>query len=279
LKRRRKSYSVIPNTSTRSSASRSGRGCNAAILADGKAHYTFNGALATTPFSIPQDGQPHTFDVFVIGGGVAIDAGSHWIRPLRMLLGEVEEVIGALGRPYAAMQGESLLPLLPSARDISSTMRPRDIGLADVREAMTFHPAMIVAPLTVTFEKLFRLFVIADPLTDDPFVSKKVTVPPLAPLLNAVTMELLLTFSLLQARYPASMLLRLVHEVIERRIVARTDEPTITDCGRRLIYDSAREQRHDLVLTAAVGAESTQQRYLAALQCRAHCRQPCQGST
>jgi predicted dehydrogenase len=43
------------------------------------------------------------------GGGIALDTGSHWIRPLRMWLGEVEEVVAALGRPYAAMQGESLV--------------------------------------------------------------------------------------------------------------------------------------------------------------------------
>lgn len=42
------------------------------------------------------------------GGGIVLDTGSHWIRPLRMLLGEVDEVVGALGRPYPAMQGESL---------------------------------------------------------------------------------------------------------------------------------------------------------------------------
>ena len=63
--------------------------------------------------------------------------------------------------------------------------------LAADAPSMLFHPAMIVLPLTVTFEKLLRLFVIVDPLTDDPVASKKVTVPPLAPLLNAVTMELL----------------------------------------------------------------------------------------
>ena len=62
--------------------------------------------------------------------------------------------------------------------------------------SMLFQPAMIVLPLTVTFEKLLRLFVIVDPLTDDAEASKKVSVPPLAPLLNAVTTELLFTFSL-----------------------------------------------------------------------------------
>src|SRR5437868_7978152 len=63
--------------------------------------------------------------------------------------------------------------------------------------SVLFHPLIIVLPFTVTLEKLLRLFVIVDPFTDDPVVaSKKVTVPPLAPLLNAVTMELLFTFSL-----------------------------------------------------------------------------------
>ena len=69
--------------------------------------------------------------------------------------------------------------------------------LAPVAPSMLFQPAMIVIPLTVTFEKLLRLFVIVDPFTDNPVVApKKVSVPPLAPLLNAVTMELLFTFSL-----------------------------------------------------------------------------------
>jgi UDP-N-acetyl-2-amino-2-deoxyglucuronate dehydrogenase len=46
------------------------------------------------------------------GGGVAIDTGSHYIRPLRMWLGEVEEVVAQFGRPYAQMQGESLVRAL-----------------------------------------------------------------------------------------------------------------------------------------------------------------------
>jgi len=42
------------------------------------------------------------------GGGVAIDAGSHWLRPLRMWLGELVEVVAATGRPYPAMEAESM---------------------------------------------------------------------------------------------------------------------------------------------------------------------------
>lgn len=42
------------------------------------------------------------------GGGVSIDTGSHYIRPLRMWLGEITEVVAAMEHPYAAMEGESL---------------------------------------------------------------------------------------------------------------------------------------------------------------------------
>jgi UDP-N-acetyl-2-amino-2-deoxyglucuronate dehydrogenase len=48
----------------------------------------------------------------VAGGGITLDTGSHWIRPLRMLLGEVDEVVGAVARPWSAMQGESLVRAL-----------------------------------------------------------------------------------------------------------------------------------------------------------------------
>mgnify|MGYP001230598201 CR=1 FL=1 len=48
----------------------------------------------------------------IAGGGIALDAGSHWIRPLRIWLGEVDEVVGALGYPWKPMQGESLVRAL-----------------------------------------------------------------------------------------------------------------------------------------------------------------------
>ena len=47
-------------------------------------------------------------DAAAAGGGVAIDTGSHWLRPLRMWLGEAAEVVAVTSRPYQAMQGESL---------------------------------------------------------------------------------------------------------------------------------------------------------------------------
>ena len=51
-------------------------------------------------------------DNAVAGGGLAIDTAPHWIRPLRMWLGEVDEVVGALGHPWKPMQGESLVRAL-----------------------------------------------------------------------------------------------------------------------------------------------------------------------
>jgi len=48
------------------------------------------------------------FSLSEAGGGITIDAGSHWLRPLRMWLGELAEVVAVTGRPYGAMEGESL---------------------------------------------------------------------------------------------------------------------------------------------------------------------------
>ncbi len=42
------------------------------------------------------------------GGGMCIDGGAHWIRPLRMWFGEVQEVVADLGKPLPEMEGESL---------------------------------------------------------------------------------------------------------------------------------------------------------------------------
>src|SRR5258705_2748177 len=72
-------------------------------------------------------------------------------------------------------------------------------------------PAITVLPGTVIFEKLFPVLFIAEKVTDEAFAPKKVTVPPAAPLLNAVTMELLFTFS----TPPATILDNLVINVIE----------------------------------------------------------------
>ncbi len=74
---------------------------------------TARGSFAIPPLAAYYGGdRPWRLDNRAAGGGIVLDTGSHWIRPLRMLLGEVDEVVGALGRPYAAMQGESLVRAL-----------------------------------------------------------------------------------------------------------------------------------------------------------------------
>ena len=42
------------------------------------------------------------------GGGIVIDGGSHWLRPLRMWMGEIDEVVAMIGHPLEQMEGESL---------------------------------------------------------------------------------------------------------------------------------------------------------------------------
>lgn len=48
------------------------------------------------------------FSLAASGGGVAIDAGSHFLRPLRMWCGELVDVVAVTGRPQPDMEGESL---------------------------------------------------------------------------------------------------------------------------------------------------------------------------
>lgn len=56
--------------------------------------------------------RPWRFDRKITGGGISVDTGSHWIRPLRMWLGEIDEVVAALGYPFRQMEGESLVRAL-----------------------------------------------------------------------------------------------------------------------------------------------------------------------
>ncbi len=55
---------------------------------------------------------PWRFSLAKAGGGISIDGGAHWLRPLRMWLGEVDEVIAVTGRPLAQMEGESMAKAL-----------------------------------------------------------------------------------------------------------------------------------------------------------------------
>lgn len=51
--------------------------------------------------------KPWRYELAKAGGGIVIDGGAHWIRPLRMWLGEIDEVVAVTGRPLAEMEGES----------------------------------------------------------------------------------------------------------------------------------------------------------------------------
>ena len=66
-------------------------------------------AWCCMPF-LPQfySGDAWRFSVASAGGGVAIDGGSHFLRPLRMWCGELTEVVAVTARPQTVMQGESL---------------------------------------------------------------------------------------------------------------------------------------------------------------------------
>ncbi len=62
-------------------------------------------AAPERPLSGPR---PWRYDLAKSGGGITMDGGAHWLRPLRMWLGEIDEVIGVTGYPLAGMDGESL---------------------------------------------------------------------------------------------------------------------------------------------------------------------------
>ena len=55
-----------------------------------------------------KDNLPWRFSLAKSGGGISIDGGAHWIRPMRMMLGEIDEVVAATGRFISEMEGESI---------------------------------------------------------------------------------------------------------------------------------------------------------------------------
>jgi len=61
------------------------------------------------------------------GGGISIDTGSHYIRPLRMWLGEIDQVVAVMERPFESMEGESLTRAL--FRFASGTVASFDLML------------------------------------------------------------------------------------------------------------------------------------------------------
>ncbi len=56
----------------------------------------------------PDDPKPWRFYAERSGGGISIDGGAHWIRPLRMLLGEIDEVIAETRDHTPRREGESV---------------------------------------------------------------------------------------------------------------------------------------------------------------------------
>ena len=51
--------------------------------------------------------RPWRYDLSTAGGGVSMDGGAHWIRPLRMMMGEIAEVVGVAGTHVPKMECES----------------------------------------------------------------------------------------------------------------------------------------------------------------------------
>lgn len=55
-----------------------------------------------------KDNLPWRFELSQSGGGISIDGGAHWIRPMRMMFGEIDEVVAATARYIPEMEGESI---------------------------------------------------------------------------------------------------------------------------------------------------------------------------
>ncbi|MCE2854928.1 MAG: Gfo/Idh/MocA family oxidoreductase [Ilumatobacteraceae bacterium] len=83
------------------------------------------------------DSDSWRFSAEASGGGVALDTGSHWIRPLRMLLGEIDEVVAITGRLWDEMEGESLVRSL--LRFSNGTTASFDVILAKGAVALQPH--------------------------------------------------------------------------------------------------------------------------------------------
>ena len=82
---------------------------------------------------------PWRFDQAAAGGGVVIDTGSHWLRPLRIWLGEVDEVVAALGHPDPRMEGESLCRALLRFDSGTDRVVRRDVDDRRHRAATALH--------------------------------------------------------------------------------------------------------------------------------------------
>ncbi len=67
------------------------------------AHGTFYDPMRIDPDAAP----PWRFFKDRAGGGVCMDGGAHWIRPMRIMLGEIDEVIASTGSHIPSRETES----------------------------------------------------------------------------------------------------------------------------------------------------------------------------
>ncbi|MGE3689719.1 MAG: Gfo/Idh/MocA family protein, partial [Acidimicrobiia bacterium] len=102
--------------------------------------------------------KPWRFDQHAMGGGIALDTGSHWMRPLRMVLGEIDEVVATTSRTWEAMDGESLVRSLCRFR--SGVVASFDVMLATgpVARQPHFQFTGTAGELLVTADGEARLF-------------------------------------------------------------------------------------------------------------------------
>ena len=59
------------------------------------------------PLTVAPGVIPWRYELARSGGGISVDGGAHWIRPMRMMLGEIDEVVAATARHVEDMEGES----------------------------------------------------------------------------------------------------------------------------------------------------------------------------
>ncbi|XP_011403585.2 PREDICTED: uncharacterized protein LOC105312547 [Amphimedon queenslandica] len=52
------------------------------------------------------------FDPSQVGGGVVMDGAIHWMRPLRLFLGDISKVVSTMAYPWESVKGESLADAL-----------------------------------------------------------------------------------------------------------------------------------------------------------------------
>ncbi len=101
--------------------------------------------------------QAWRFDAAVAGGGIALDTGSHWIRPLRMWFGEIREIVGVTARPHPSMEAESLARALCRHDEIVSSV---DLLLTDAPQPVSplFRITGSTGEITIEMDGTTRLF-------------------------------------------------------------------------------------------------------------------------